>query len=197
MNSKKTYVSEQDIAEGLRKGDNHAMREFYASFGGMLTGVCCRYLADDDDVKDTLQETLISIIKNIHSFEYKGKGSLRAWAVRITVNHALSFLRKKQRDTALFVNADSDIADEETPPDIEDIPADTITEMIRQLPDGYRMVFNLYVIEGKSHKEIAQTLGIKEVTSASQLHRAKAILTKKINEYRKQQRGDITTPTSR
>ena len=84
-----------------------------------------------------------------------------------------------------------DIADEEvddSPPDIGDIPAGVVTDMIRHLPEGYRMVFNLYVIEGKTHKEISRILGIKEDSSASQLHRAKAILAKKITEYRTKSR---------
>ncbi len=186
--------SEKSIAEGIRKGDNRAMRDFYASYGGLLTAVCSRYVADDDDVKDIIQESLLSIISNIKTFEYHGKGSLRAWASRIVVNHALGFLRQKKRTTALFVDSGSDIPDtqvDDSPPDIGDIPAEVVTEMIRHLPEGYRMVFNLYVIEGRSHKEIAQLLGIKEVSSASQLHRAKAILAKQITEYRTKSRQEI------
>ena len=186
--------SEKSMAEGIRKGDNQAMRDFYASYGGLLTAVCSRYIADDDDVKDVIQESLLSIISNINTFEYHGKGSLRAWATRIVVNHALGFLRKKKLTSSLFVDNSKDIADEDvddSPPDIGNIPAGVVTEMIRQLPDGYRMVFNLYVVEGKSHKEISRLLGIKEDSSASQLHRAKAILAKKITEYRTKSRQEI------
>ena len=182
------------MAEGTRKGDNNAMSDFYTSYGGPLTAVCSRYVADDDDVKDVIQESLLSIISNINTFEYHEKGSLRAWATRIVVNHALGFLRKQKRNAALFVDNGKDIADEEvddSPPDIGDIPADVVTDMIRHLPEGYRMVFNLYVIEGKSHKEISRILGIKEDSSASQLHRAKAILARKITEYRTKSRQEI------
>ena len=80
---------------------------------------------------------------------------------------------------------------DDSPPDIGNIPAGVVTEMIRQLPDGYRMVFNLYVVEGKTHKEISRLLGIKEDSSSSQLHRAKAILAKKITEYRTKSRQEI------
>ena len=168
--------SEKSMAEGIRKGDNRAMRDFYATFGGLLTAVCSRYVADDDDVKDVIQESLLSIISNINTFEYHGKGSLRAWATRIVVNHALGFLRNKKRTLSLFVDNPQDIADvedDDSPPDIGNIPARVVTDMIRQLPEGYRMVFNLYVIDGKSHKEISRLLGIKEDSSASQLHRAR------------------------
>ena len=186
--------SEKSMAEGIRKGDNRAMRDFYASYGGLLTAVCSRYVADDDDVKDVIQESLLSIISNINTFEYHGKGSLRAWATRIVVNHALGFLRNKKRTLSLFVDNPQDIADvedDDSPPDIGNIPARVVTDMIRQLPEGYRMVFNLYVIDGKSHKEISRLLGIKEDSSASQLHRAKAILAKKITEYRTKSRHEI------
>ena len=186
--------SEKSMAEGIRKGDNHAMRDFYASYGGLLTAVCSRYVADDDDVKDVIQESLLSIISNINTFEYHGKGSLRAWATRIVVNNALGLLRNKKRTLSLFVDNPQDIADvedDDSPPDIGNIPAGVVTDMIRQLPEGYRMVFNLYVIDGKSHKEISRLLGIKEDSSASQLHRAKAILAKKITEYRTKSRHEI------
>ena len=168
-------INEKAIAEGIRKGENRAVREFYNSFGGLLTSVCSRYITNDDDVKDILQESMISIITNIQSFEYKGVGSLKAWSARIVVNHALGFLRQKKRSNELFTDSN------------KDIPDDDVLEMIRELPDGYRMVFNLYIIEGRSHKEISQLLGIKADSSASQLHRAKAILAKKITEYRKRQ----------
>lgn len=182
-------INEKAIAEGIRKGENRAVKEFYNSFGGLLTSVCSRYITNDDDVKDILQESMISIITNIQSFEYKGVGSLKAWSARIVVNHALGFLRQKKRNNELFTDFEKDIPDRdtETPPNIDDIPADDVLEMIRELPDGYRMVLNLYIIEGKSHKEISQLLGIKADSSASQLHRAKAILAKKITEYRKRQ----------
>ena len=137
---------------------------------------------------------MLSIISNINTFEYHGKGSLRAWATRIVVNHALGFLRNKKRTLSLFVDNPQDIADvedDDSPPDIGNIPAGVVTDMIRQLPEGYRMVFNLYVIDGKSHKEISRLLGIKEDSSASQLHRAKAILAKKITEYRTKSRHEI------
>lgn len=186
--------SEKSLAEGIRRGDNRAMRDFYASYGGLLTAVCSRYVADDDDVKDVIQESLLSIISNIHTFEYHGKGSLRAWATRIAVNHALGFIRQKKRTTALFADSCQDIAgdmEDEAPPDIGDIPAEAVTEMIRHLPEGYRMVFNLHVIEGKTHREISQLLGIKEDSSASQLHRAKALLARQIREYRTKSRQEI------
>ena len=177
--------SEEDIAKGIRKGDNRAMRHFYAQYGGLLAAACSRYVNNDDDVKDLMQDAMVNIIQNIDNFTYKGKGSLRAWATRIVVNQALNFVKSQKRFHDTFADKDLgnlSLADNEEP-DISDVPAEVIHRLISQLPDGYRTVFNLFAIEGKSHKEIAALLGIKADTSASQFFRAKNILAKQIENY--------------
>ena len=83
--------SEEDIAKGIRKGDNRAMRHFYAQYGGLLAAACSRYVNNDDDVKDLMQDAMVNIIQNIDNFTYKGKGSLRAWDTRIDVNKDLNY----------------------------------------------------------------------------------------------------------
>lgn len=179
--------SEEDIAEGIRKGDNRAMRHFYAQYGGLLAAACSRYVNNDDDVKDLMQDAMVNIIQNIDNFTYKGKGSLRAWATRIVVNQALNFVKSQKRFHDTFADKDLgnlSLADNEEP-DISDVPAEVIHRLISQLPDGYRTVFNLFAIEGKSHKEIAALLGIKADTSASQFFRAKNILAKQIENYKR------------
>ena len=179
--------SEEDIAKGIRKGDNRAMRHFYAQYGGLLAAACSRYVNNDDDVKDLMQDAMVNIIQNIDNFTYKGKGSLRAWATRIVVNQALNFVKSQKRFHDTFADKDLgnlSLADNEEP-DISDVPAEVIHRLISQLPDGYRTVFNLFAIEGKSHKEIAALLGIKSDTSASQFFRAKNILAKQIENYKR------------
>ena len=179
--------SEEDIAKGIRKGDNRAMRNFYAQYGGLLAAACSRYVNNDDDVKDLMQDAMVNIIQNIDNFTYKGKGSLRAWATRIVVNQALNFVKSQKRFHDTFADKDLgnlSLADNEEP-DISDVPAEVIHRLISQLPDGYRTVFNLFAIEGKSHKEIAALLGIKADTSASQFFRAKNILAKQIENYKR------------
>ena len=179
--------SEEDIAKGIRKGDNRAMRHFYAQYGGLLAAACSRYVNNDDDVKDLMQDVMVNIIQNIDNFTYKGKGSLRAWATRIVVNQALNFVKSQKRFHDTFADKDLgnlSLADNEEP-DISDVPAEVIHRLISQLPDGYRTVFNLFAIEGKSHKEIAALLGIKADTSASQFFRAKNILAKQIENYKR------------
>ena len=179
--------SEEDIAKGIRKGDNRAMRHFYAQYGGLLAAACSRYVNNDDDVKDLMQDAMVNIIQNIDNFTYKGKGSLRAWATRIVVNQALNFVKSQKRFHDTFADKDLgnlSLADNEEP-DISDVPAEVIQRLISQLPDGYRTVFNRFAIEGKSHKEIPALLVIKADTSASQFFRAKNILAKQIENYKR------------
>ena len=174
---------EQRLAEQIRNGDNGAMREFCSLYVPHLKAVCTRYVTDSEDASDVLQETLISIVTHISDFHYLGQGSLKAWATRIAVNESLNYIRRNRRqELTLQEQYIDDIAEEEDPP-IEDIPPEVIQQMVRQLPTGYRTVFNLYVFEDKSHQEIAQLLGTSVKTSISQLHKAKNLLAQMIQTF--------------
>lgn len=174
---------EQRLAEQIRRGDNAAMRVFCSLYVPHLKAVCARYIVNQEDVRDVLQEILISIITHISDFRYRGTGSLQAWSMRIAVNESLNFIRKnRHHELALLKQNTDDIVEEEDPP-IEDIPPEVIQQMVKQLPTGYRTVFNLYVFEDKSHQEIAQILGISVNTSTSQLHKAKNLLAQMIQTY--------------
>lgn len=173
---------EQRLVERLQEGDKTAAREFYTRYGGSLAGVCVRYISDEEDVKDVIQNALVHIFSHITEFKYRGSGSLEAWVVRIAVNESLKFLRTKVQHELLQPGYDV-IDDSEDDPPVRDIPPDILREMLNRLPTGYRTVLNLYVFEGKSHQEIARLLGIKKDSSASQLVRAKAILAKMIKKY--------------
>lgn len=174
---------ERQILRRLKKGDSAASRVLYEMYAPYLAAVCSRYV-HQEDVKDVLQESFITIFDGIDSFEYRGEGSLRAWMTRIVVNLSLKHLRQNSR----IVFVDIDDTEHIDEPETEGIPPDVILRLIQQLPDGYRTIFNLYVIEGRSHSEIADELGIKESTSASQLHRAKALLARMINDYQNKER---------
>ena len=139
------------------------MRRLYDSYAGVLAGICARYITDADDQKDVLQESLIQIYTHISSFTYQGRGSLQAWMARITINQALMYLRA-QASTTMTGEVES-IADDTTDePDVAGLSESEILDMIRRLPVGYRTVFNLYAIEGKSRKEIAAELCLSEGT---------------------------------
>jgi len=173
---------EQRLVKRLQEGDKTAAKEFYARYGQSLAGVCGRYIADEEDVKDVIQNALIRILSHITDFEYRGTGSLEAWVVKIAVNESLRFLRTKDQHELLQPGYDI-IDDSDDDLSVCDIPPDILREMLNRLPTGYRTVLNLYVFEGKSHQEIARLLGIKKDSSASQFVRAKSMLAQMIRKY--------------
>lgn len=178
-----TDTDEQQLAEQLRCGNAAAMRVFYDRYGGLLTAVCARYITDSESLKDVMQDSMVQLLTHVSDFKYRGEGSLRAWATKIVVTQALRYLREETRREWQTIDWDvADVPEEDDPP-VNDIPPDVIQQMVRRLPTGYRTVFNLYVFEHKSHQEIAQLLGIKKDSSASQLSRAKNLLAQMIRQY--------------
>ena len=173
---------EKHLVDLFRKGDNNAMDKLYMEYADYLTGVCARYISDEDTLKDVLQESFIKIFTKISQFEYRGKGSLKAWMTQIVIHESLEQLRSNKKLTIPFQETElTDYIDEE--PDMENLDTNILFSFIRRLPPGYRAVFNLFVIEEKSHKEIAEILHIHPKTSASQFLRAKRLLAKMIQEY--------------
>ena len=178
---------ETQIIAAAAKGDVAAMRSLYDRHIGYLTAVCSRYITDSEDVRDILQDSMVKILSSIRNFDYRGSGSLRAWMTRIVVNESLKHLRK-DRISGAKEATELDIPyteTEEEDPKTDDIPASELQKMIRNLPEKYRTVFNLYIFQEYSHREISRMLDISEGTSASCLHRAKKMLIDMINEYRK------------
>lgn len=175
---------EQILVKRLLKKEEAAWKELFGAYSGNLTYVCSRYIAEKEDVHDVLQNSFIKMFRSIESFQYRADGSLRAWMTRIVINESLKHIRQNG-DFKSSVEVDDlpDLPNEEEP-DFEEIPKEEIMECIRSLPDGYRTVFNLYVFEMKSHKEIASLLGIAENSSASQFHRAKGLLVQKIKDFK-------------
>ena len=173
---------EQRLVKQLQDGEKTAAREFYSLYADYLAGICSRYIADEDDLKDVFQDAFIRILTHIAEFQYQGEGSLKAWAAKVMVNQSLKFLRTKGKFQQVQLEKDLPDDTEEYEPLLNNITPDEIRDLLSQLPTGYRTVLNLYVFEGKSHQEIAQMLGIKENSSASQLHRAKNMLAKMIKE---------------
>lgn len=181
--SEAASLSEKQLLDLLKGKDKDGMRLFYERYAGYLTAVCSRYVPDRADVKDILQDAFVKMFGAVDRFEFRGEGSLRAWASRIVVNGALTSLRKKGRFTV--VDELPDVTDDE-PVQAEKVPPAVLQGFIQALPDGYRTVFNLFVFEKKSHREIADMLGIKEDSSASQYFRARAQLAKQIKTYIKE-----------
>lgn len=173
-------AEEIQLLERIRKKDGAAMRRLFEAYAPMLMSLANRYIPDKDDAQDVLQISFISIFDKIDRFVYQGPGSLQAWMGRITTNACISWLRRKKR--LRFAPLPEDLMDESSleEPEYDALSQEVIYDAILSLPDGYRTVLNLYVFEELSHKEIAKLLGITEGTSASQLHRARALLGKKL-----------------
>ena len=175
-------MNEKQLIESCINGDRRAQKALYDKHSGRMMAVCLRYVKDTEDARDLLQEGFIKLFTNID--KYSGEGSFDGWVRKIFVNCALERLRQND----ILKNADNisdtdhvDIPDESA----SSISAEEIMMYVRALPDGFRTVFNLFAIEGYSHKEIGEELNITESTSRSQYMRARKILQKMItkNEY--------------
>lgn len=187
-------MRERDISRGCKRGDAIAQRALFEQYSPLLMAKIFRYVGDDDDAKDVLQDTFIKALTMIDNFAWAGEGSLQAWLTRIAVNTSLNFLRSRKRLTPLNVDTlddPPDLAEEPTATEVNSLDASTILAMVAELPDGYRTVFNLYCLDGYSHKEIAEQLGINEKSSSSQLVRAKTLLAHKIKKYINENNIDI------
>ena len=168
------------IIDKCRKGDRSAQKKLYDYIAPKMFAVCLRYMGDRMPAEDILQDGFITLFSKLDS--YSGEGSFEGWARKIFVNTALMSLRKTDAlklsdDLEEAGNLSSDISTQ-----IQNIGYKEIMKVVMKLPDGYRTVFNMFVVEGFSHKEIAQALNISEVTSRSQLQRARMILQEKIKK---------------
>lgn len=173
----------EEIITGCRNGQAHCQRALVNNYSELLYSICLRYTGDETKSKDVLQESFIRIFKYFKSYD-SDKGSLTAWMRKITVNVALRSLKKKNLEvSSLTVDINNRAAVE--PEVMARFGKEDLMKVVMTLPDGYRQVFNLSVIEGYSHKEIAEMLGIQEVSSRSNLSRAKNILRKKLNATKK------------
>ena len=167
-----------DVARSAISGDRRAQKSIYDYLSGKMYAVCLRYMGDRDVAEDVLQDGFVNLFTKLDS--YSGDGSFEGWARKIFVNTALMSLRKKD---VLKESQDVEEARGLAGGDasaIQQLGYKEILDMIGTLPAGFRTVLNLYVMEGHSHKEIAQMLDISEVTSRSQLQRARTMLQAKI-----------------
>ena len=144
--------SEEKLIRKASGGDTSAMRCLYDAHIRYLTAVCSRYIPDDENVREVLQESFTKILTSLGKFEYRGENSLRAWMTRVVVNEALGFLRRQPKGRMVELDdGEKDLPEEEGSDDsLHDVPMAVIMSMIRKLPEGYRTVFNLYVFSDLS-----------------------------------------------
>lgn len=173
----------EELIHGCKQKDARAQGELYKRYSGVLFSICLRYSPNKTEAEDNLQDAFITIFNKAEQF--KDKGSFEGWIKRITVNTVLQKYRKQKvfdiKDEGQIEDTiDDDIVD-------EGLPLDYLLGIIHELPDQYRLVFSMYVMDGYSHKEIGEMLGISNGTSKSNLARARGILKTKIEAYRSQQ----------
>ena len=170
-------LSEESMVKGCLRGNQRAQRMFYEKFAPLMYPLCLRYVREISEAEDVMISGFMKAFDKIDT--YTGKGSLSGWLRRIMINQALGHLRKNK---TMYLEVDLETADYQ--PQLKwsagHLEAEDLMKLVRQLPLGYRTVFNLYAIEGYSHKEIAEILGISENTSKSQLSRARGLLQKQI-----------------
>lgn len=175
--------NEIELIEGCRAGKDSARKELYTLYAKQMLAVCYRYTGDIDAAHDVLHDGFIKLFTH---FTFRGECALATWVTRVMVTQAIDYLRRQKRISQLMTNEAQlpDLPDEASTAEAGSrLSEEQLMAFVAELPDGCRTVFNLYVFEEKSHKEIAEMLGIKEHSSTSQLHRAKNLLAKRIKEY--------------
>lgn len=163
--------------------------ELYKRFAPKMYAVCMRYANNADDAQDLLQEGFIKVYRNLEKF--RAEGSFEGWVRRVFVNTSIEHFRRKNTLYSITEKEENVIEDSDITA-LDNLAEKDIIALVQELSPGYRTVFNMYVIEGYSHKEIGKILGISEGTSKSQLARAKAILQKKVQERLEENRKSFT-----
>jgi RNA polymerase sigma-70 factor, ECF subfamily len=180
-------LSESALIRGIKKRNKSAMEELHGRYAGVLLGICMRYCGNLADAEDVLHDAFLRILAGIDNFTERKNSSFEGWLKKVTVNTALNHLREKSRMNFMIdlVESLENLSDnDQAAASVFDIACnltiDQILQMVCELPVGYRTVFNMYVFEDFSHKEIAVELNCSESTSKTQLFKARAILQRKI-----------------
>jgi RNA polymerase sigma-70 factor (ECF subfamily) len=173
--------SNQELIRGCRNNERKYQELLYRKFAKKMYGICLSYAKDRNMAQDILQDGFVKVFEHMDTF--REDGSLEGWIRRIITNTALDHLRKKSR-LHEFIDDNKEVEERERLDNsiLEKINTDGIFSLIKQLPEGARAVFNLYAVEGFTHKEIAQKLAITEGTSKSQFKRARSLLKSLLSE---------------
>ncbi|MFD0863068.1 RNA polymerase sigma factor [Sungkyunkwania multivorans] len=182
-------MSLERLIQQCKKGDRKAQEELYRLFANKLFSTCLKYSRNKSEAEDNLQDSFITIFSKIK--QYQSKGSFEGWLRRITINTVL----QKYRGQGVFNLVNENQIEEETSLEVDEnhLSLDFLLKIIQELPDRYRLVFNLYVLDGYSHKEIADMLNISEGTSKSNLARGRAILKEKIIAHQALEKKNVNS----
>ncbi|KAA5828198.1 RNA polymerase sigma factor [Algibacter amylolyticus] len=177
-------MSLDQLIENCKNDDTKAQGELYKLYSGKLFAICLKYSRNYAEAQDNLQDAFLTIFKKIE--QYKNKGSFEGWIKRITVN---TVLQRYRNEKVFDIINENTIEDVEVEVDEDELSIDYLLKIIQELPDRYRLIFNLYVLDGYSHKDIAKMLDINIGTSKSNLARARHILKNTIEDYKTTQRS--------
>jgi RNA polymerase sigma factor (sigma-70 family) len=177
---------EIDLIKGCMEGNRRMQEELYSRFSPRMYAVCLRYAGNAEEAEDILQESFIKVFKKLDSF--RSEGSFEGWVRRIFVNTAIEHFRRKRYLMPVTEKEENTIEGKYISV-LDELAEKDILALVQELSPGYRTVFNMYVVEGYTHKEIADMLGISEGTSKSQLSRAKVILQDMVRTFIDKQRG--------
>ena len=185
----KTFLSEKELVSGCIRKDRDAQGELYARYASRLYTLCLRYIEDTEEARDLMHDSMIKALDNIKSFRNDSEGSLYVWLRKITLNMVFDTLRQNNRfrEISLELISDDDLQNVEDSDDepAQEIPESVFKQVITTLTPVRRAVFNMYYIDGFSHKEIAKALDITERGSTSILAKARASVRKAITDYLK------------
>jgi RNA polymerase sigma-70 factor (ECF subfamily) len=168
-------LSLEELINYCKKGDRKAQAQLYRTYAPILFGICLKYSRNKTEAEDNLHDSFITVYDKIG--QYSGKGSFEGWIKRIAVNTTLQKYRKEEYLTVVSENMEKEV---EVDSAYSDINLQTLLQYIQELPNKYRLTFNMYVLDGYSHKEISKKFGTSEGTSKSNLARARMILKGKI-----------------
>lgn len=174
-------IGDLELAKSCARGDDKARKELYTRYAGSLYGLCIRYVGDRELARDLMHDSIIKVFDTIG--KYRPTGTLKSWVCRITVNHVIDYLRKSRRFETERLDDRQEKIPDPAPEQLRIVPKEELLKMVNALPETKRIIFNLFCIEGYSHKDIAAMLGIKEKTSSSLLFKAREQLAQNVKEY--------------
>ena len=174
-------IEDLELARLCARGDENARKEMYIRYAGSLYAICIRYVGDRELARDLMHDSMIRIYDTIG--KYRPTGTLKSWMSRVTVNLVIDHIRKARKFQIVSLEGEQEKIPEPSAEEVRTIPKDQLMRMVSELPETKRVIFNLFCVEGYSHKDISQMLGIKEKTSSSLLFKAREQLAGKVKDY--------------
>lgn len=174
-------IEDLELAKQCARGDEKARKELYTRYAGSLYALCIRYVGDRELARDLMHDSIIKVFDTIG--KYKPTGTLKSWVSRVTVNMVIDHMRRSKRFETVSLDEKQEKIPEPDKEDMKLVPKEELLKMVARLPETKRLVFNMFCVDGYSHKDIAAMLGIKEKTSSSLLFKAREQLAGEVREY--------------